>query len=151
MKRLTTVVLVLVLALVFSGAAFGADKKTEKKPDATLKLTEGQVGLGIGWSWGKGVLSFKGKEYPFKVAGLSVGDVGITKAEATGKVYNLKKLEDFNGNFVSAAAEATVGLGAGATAMKNDKGVVIYLLPKTKGANLKLAGEGVNFTLEKAK
>jgi hypothetical protein len=151
MKRVTIVVLVLVLALVFSGAAFGAEKKTEKKPDATLKLTEGQVALGIGWSWGKGVLTFKGKEYPFKVSGISVGDVGITKAEATGAVHNLKKLEDFTGNFVSAAAEATAGVGAGATAMKNDKGVVIHLLPKTKGVNLKLAAEGVNFTLEKTK
>jgi hypothetical protein len=149
MKRVTVVVLVLVVGLALCGLAFA--KEAAKKPDATLKLTEGQVGLGIGWSWGKGVLSYKGKEYPFKVAGLSVGDVGITKAEAEGKVYNLKKLEDFNGNFVSAAAEATVGLGAGATAMKNDKGVVIHLFPKTKGVNLKLAGEGVNFTLEKAK
>jgi hypothetical protein len=151
MKRATVVVLVLVLALVFSGAAFAAEKKTEKKPDATLTLTEGQVALGIGWSWGKGVLTYKGKKYPFKVEGLSVGDVGITKAEATGNVNDLKKLEDFSGKYLSAAAEATVGLGAGAVAMQNDKGVVVYLLPKTKGVNLKLAGEGVKFTLEKTK
>jgi hypothetical protein len=151
MKRVAVVVLVLVLALVFSGAAFAAEKKTEKKPDATLTLTEGQVALGIGWSWGKGVLTYKGKKYPFKVEGLSVGDIGITKAEATGKVNNLKKLDDFSGKYLSAAAEATVGLGAGAVAMQNDKGVVVYLLPKTKGVNLKLAGEGVKFTLEKTK
>jgi hypothetical protein len=136
---------------VFSGAAFAAEKKTEKKPDATLTLTEGQVALGIGWSWGKGVLTYKGKKYPFKVEGLSVGDIGITKAEATGNVNNLKKLDDFSGKYLSAAAEATVGLGAGAVAMQNDKGVVVYLLPKTKGVNLKLAGEGVKFTLEKTK
>jgi hypothetical protein len=35
--------------------------------------------------------------------------------------------------------------------MKNDKNVVIELFPKTTGANLKLAGEGVKFTLEKLK
>ena len=151
MKRVTVVVLVLVLALVFSGAAFAAEKKTEKKPDATLTLTEGQVALGIGWSWGKGVLTYKGKKYPFKVEGLSVGDIGITKAEATGSVNNLKKLDDFSGKYLSAAAEATVGLGAGAVAMQNDKGVVVYLFPKTKGINLKLAGEGVKFVLEKTK
>jgi len=151
MKRVTVVVLVLVLGLVFSGAAFAAEKKTEKKPDATLTLTEGQVALGIGWSWGKGVLTYKGKKYPFKVEGLSVGDVGITKAEATGNVNNMKKLEDFSGKYLSAAAEATVGLGAGAVAMQNDKGVVVYLFPKTKGVNLKLAGEGVKFVLEKTK
>jgi hypothetical protein len=144
-------VLVLVMALVFSGFAFAAEKKTEKKPDATLELTEGQVALGIGWSWGKGVLTYKGKKYPFKVEGLSVGDVGITKAEATGNVNDLKKLEDFSGKYLSAAAEATVGAGAGAVAMQNDKGVVVYLFPKTKGVNLKLAGEGVKFVLEQKK
>ena len=147
MKRLSAMVLVLGMVVALTGLAFAAEK--EKEPDATLKLSEGQVAVGIGWSWGKGVLTLKGKDYPFKVGGLSVGDVGITKAEAEGKVYNLKKLEDFNGTYVSAAAAATVGVGAGATAMKNQNGVVIHLFPITKGVNLKLAGEGVKFTLEK--
>jgi hypothetical protein len=151
MKRVTVCVLVLVLAVVFSGFAFAAEKKPEKKPDATLKLTEGQVGLGIGWTWGKGVLSYKGKEYPFKIEGLSVGDVGAVDVKAEGKVYNLKKLSDFTGQYVAASAEATLGLGAGATALQSDKNVVIHLLPKTKGANLKLAGEGMKITLEKKK
>jgi len=147
MKRVMVITIVLAMVLVLSSILFAG----EKKPDATLKLTEGQVGVGIGWSWGKGVLSYKGKTHPFKVDGLSVGDVGITKAEAEGKVYGLKKLEDFNGTFAAASAEATVALGEGATAMKNEKGVVIHLIPKTKGVNLKLAGEGVKFTLEKKK
>jgi hypothetical protein len=146
MKRFSAMVVVLGMVAILSGLALAAE--TEKKPDATLRLSQGQVAVGIGWSWGKGVLTLKGKDYPFKVSGLSVLDVGITKAEAEGKVYNLKKLEDFNGTYVSAAAAATLGVGAGATAMKNDKGVVIHLFPKTKGVNLKLAGEGVKFSLE---
>ena len=147
MKRFSAMLVVLGMVVALAGLALAAEK--EKTPDATLTLSEGQVAVGIGWSWGKGVLTLKGKDYPFKVGGLSVLDVGITKAEAEGKVYNLKKLEDFNGTYVSAAAAATLGVGAGATTMKNDKGVVIHLFPKTKGVNLKLAGEGVKFTLEK--
>lgn len=146
MKRISAMVVVLGMVATLAGLALAAEK--EKTPDATLTLSEGQVAVGIGWSWGKGVLTVKGKDYPFKVGGISVLDVGITKAEAEGKVYNLKNLEDFNGTYVSAAAEATLGVGAGATAMKNEKGVVIHLFPKTKGVNLKLAGEGVKFTLE---
>jgi hypothetical protein len=147
MKRFSAMVVVLGMVAALTGLALAAEK--EKTPDATLTLSEGQVAVGIGWSWGKGVLTLKGKDYPFKISGLSVLDVGITKAEAEGKVYNLKKLEDFDGTYVSAAAEGTLGVGAGATAMKNGKGVVIHLFPKTKGVNLKLAGEGVKFTLEK--
>jgi hypothetical protein len=146
MKRFSAMLVVVGMVAALAGLALAAEK--EKTPDAMLTLSEGQVAAGIGWSWGKGVLTLKGKDYPFKVGGLSVGDVGITKAEAEGTVYNLKKLEDFNGTYMSAAAQATVGVGVGATAMKNKKGVVIHLHPKTKGVNLKLAGEGVKFTLE---
>ena len=145
MKRSMVMGLVLVMALVWSGLAFAE----EKKPDATLKFSEGSVAVGIGWSWGKGVLNFQGKDLPFKVKGLSVGEIGIAKAEATGRVFNLKKLEDFNGLYAAAGAEGTIALGAGETAMKNKKGVVIYVSPLTKGVNFKLAVEGVNFTLEK--
>jgi len=53
-----------------------------KKPDATLTLSEGSVAVGIGFSWGKGTLSYQGKTYPFKVDGLSVGEVGLTRASA---------------------------------------------------------------------
>ena len=146
MKRFTLfTVAVLTVFLCLSGM----DVARGEQPDATLTMSEGQVALGIGWSWGKGVLTYKGQEYPFKVKGLTVVDIGITKATSTGKVYNLKKLEDFNGNYVSGAAEGTLGGGAGALSMKNQNGVVIDLVSTTAGVNLKLSVEGVSLTLEK--
>ena len=113
-----------------------------KKPDATLTLTEGSVAVGIGYSWGKGTLTYQGKKHPVKVEGLSVGEVGVTRATATGNVYNLKKLADFDGNYVAGGAEATVAGGAGVTAMKNQNGVVIELKSTTQGASLMLAAVG---------
>jgi len=89
-----------------------------------------------------------GEEHPFKVSGLSVGDVGITKADAAGSVYHLKQLSDFNGTYVAAAAEATIGGGEGVTTMKNQNGVVINLKSTTQGVNIKLAPEGVKLTLQ---
>jgi hypothetical protein len=144
-KRVAAVVLVMAMFLGVSGIVYAQ----EKKPDATLTLTEGQVAAGIGWSWGKGVLTYKGKEYPFKVKGLSVGDVGITKASASGKVYRLEKLENFNGTYSGGAAQGTIGGGAGVSQVQNQNGVIIDLVSTTKGVNLKLAGEGLTFTLEK--
>ena len=120
-----------------------------KKPDATLTLSEGSVAVGIGWTWGKGTLSYQGKTYALKVEGLSVGEVGITRATAAGNVFGLKKLADFNGTYAAGAAGGTVGGGAGISAMKNQNGVVIELKSTTQGANLKLAAEGVKLTLEK--
>jgi hypothetical protein len=74
--------------------------------------------------------------------------VGMTKAEATGKVYNLKKLEDFEGVYAAAGAEATAGKGVGAAALVNKNGVKVNLKSVTKGASLKLAAEGIKVKLE---
>ena len=146
MKRLAMfAVVTMTLFLCLSGLAIAQ----EKKVDATLTMSEGQVALGIGYSWGKGVLTYQGKEYPFKVKGISVVDIGITKATSSGKVYNLKKIEDFNGNYTAASAEGTLAGGAGALTMKNQNGVVIDLVSTTAGVNLKLSVEGVSLTLEK--
>ncbi|MGE5790767.1 MAG: EipA family protein [Syntrophaceae bacterium] len=144
MKKYFALMVVLSLFLCLPGMAAAQDKE----PDAYLELTEGSVAVGIGYSWGSGTLIYQGKKYPVEVKGLSVVDVGVTKVEAFGKVYGLKQLEDFNGNYTSATAEGTLVGGAGATKMKNQKGVVIDLFTKTKGINLKLAPSGISLKLK---
>jgi hypothetical protein len=142
-----------VIGLVAVGSVvsllFGLAAAQSKKPDATLVLTEGSVAVGIGFSWGKGTLTFHGKKYPVKVEGLSVGEVGIKRATARGVVHNLKNLADFDGNYVAGGAGATVGGGAGITGMKNQNGVEIELKSTTQGASLKLAAEGIKLSIVK--
>jgi len=121
----------------------------DKKPAATMSLSEGSVAAGIGWSWGHGTLLFKGKAYKIKIEGLSVGEVGLTNVKAMGKVYDLKKLEDFEGVYAAGGAGATAGKGAGASALTNANGVSILLTSQTKGASLKIAAEGLKLKIEK--
>src|SRR3981189_1390979 len=93
---------ILLLALGVTTSLFAAEKAaTEEKPDATLDLSGGSVAAGIGFSWGGGTLHYKGKDYPIKVSGMSLGKVGLSKATARGNVYNLKHLRDFDGNYTS--------------------------------------------------
>ena len=141
----------IVLAVVVSVIALlaGAALADEKKVDATLKLPEGSVAAGIGWSWGHGTLTYKGKSYKVKVDGLTVGEVGMTNAKAKGNVYNLKSLDDFNGVYAAGGAGATAGQGKGAGALVNSNGVSILLTSITKGASLKIAAEGLKLTIEK--
>jgi len=134
-----------VLGLVTVLAGFAVAQG--RPPDATLSLTEGKVAAGIGFQWGAGTLSYQGKTYRVKVEGLSVGDVGATRASATGKVFNLANLDDFSGTYAAAGAGATLGDGAGGTVMKNQKGVVIQLKGETSGLDIKLAAEGIRLTL----
>jgi hypothetical protein len=139
-----------VIALASLVVWVGLTRAQEKKPDATLQLSAGSVALGIGYTWGNGVLTYLGKEYPFSVSGLSVIDVGVSSVEVKGSVYNLKKLEDFNGNYSGVTAGATVAGGAEASSIQNQNGVMINLVSTTQGLQFKLSVDGVKLTLKQS-
>jgi len=144
-RRWTVPVLLFAMVALLAPLASAEDKA----PDATLRLSEGSVAAGIGWNWGRGTLTYMGKSYNFKVSGVTVAEVGITRAEASGSVYNLKSVDDFNGVYAAAGTEGTVGKGAGVSSLRNSKGVVINLKSETKGANIKIAAEGLKLEIEK--
>jgi hypothetical protein len=118
-------------------------------PDATVSLSGKSVAVGVGYSWGKGTLHYKGKNYPFTVDGLSVGDVGASSVTATGSVYHLKTVDDFSGQYTAVSAGATVGGGGGVATMKNANGVVMNLKSTTRGVKLTAAVDGIKVQVEK--
>jgi len=143
MRTISALVAVAALGMVLS-AAQAADT-----PDAKIKLSGGSVAAGVGVSWASGTLTYKGKDYPISVSGLSVGDVGVTKLEASGDVFNLKTLGDFDGNYTAVAAGATVAGGGGAAAMKNQNGVTVNLVATTQGVKFVLGAGGVSMKIKK--
>ena len=124
-------------------------RAAEEKPDATVKMTGKSLSAGVGYSWGSGTLTYQGKEYPFSISGLSAGNIGAGSAELSGQVFNLKNLEDFNGNYTSVGAGATVAGGGGGMAMKNQNGVVMNVVGTTRGLTFKLGVDGMKVELKK--
>ena len=143
MRRRIAFVTVAALGLVLTAA------QAKQHPDATLKLSGGSVAVGIGIDWGSGTLTYKGKSYPVEVKGLSAGDVGATKIEASGSVYNLHHLEDFDGSYTGVAAGAAVAGGGSVTKMKNQNGVVVNLTATTRGIKFTLGGGGVEMKVKR--
>ena len=140
--------LVMIGALV-SALASCASSMSNGDTHATLELSEGSVARGTGFSWAKGTLTYRGKKYPVKVDGLSVDEVGVDRATALGRVIDLKKLEDFDGNYLAAGGGATVARGTSVAALKNQNGVKIALKSATEGASLKLGAEGIKLSIDK--
>ena len=68
--------LLLLLSVVITGFTQAAK---EGKPNATLRLSGKSLAAGVGFSWGKGTLTYKGKDYPVSVRGLSLVKVGIPR------------------------------------------------------------------------
>ena len=123
-------------------------KAKAKGPDATLELSQGSVAAGIGFSWGGGTLTYRGKRYPVSVDGLTVGSVGISRATASGSVTNLKSLDDFNGTYTAVGAGAAVGGGASIATMQNQNGVRITLRSRSQGVKFTLGASGVSMQIK---
>jgi hypothetical protein len=119
-----------------------------EEPVGTVRFQERTVAAGIGYSWGAGELTFEGRKHPFKVNGLSAGQAGAEDVTASGKVYRLKKLSDFNGNYTAASADVAVGGGEGGALLQNQNGVVMRVHSTSQGVNFQFGPEGVKVTLE---
>ena len=145
--------LVVGVGLVTASTAFGAGHGSKpaghlSKPVGTIQFKEASAAVGVGYSWGEGVLIFKGKHHPFTISGLTAGEVGGEKIHARGEVYHLTNLPDFNGTYTSAGTGATVAGGFDVESMRNANGVEIKIVSTTRGVDLRAAVEGVTIDLK---
>ncbi|MFO1151579.1 MAG: hypothetical protein U1E62_24665 [Alsobacter sp.] len=120
---------------------------TGLKPVGKVALTETFVaGAGLG----KGVLTFKGKTYPFKLVGTVVGPGSLSKVQVSGEVYKLENVADFSGPWVQGTGQ--IGLqtsGAADLWLENKAGVIMHLVGKTEGITLGLGEDELLIELSK--
>jgi hypothetical protein len=150
MNNVKKIAILLLVVAVMTGFTQAASHHSG--PDATLRLSGGSFALGIGFRWGSGTLTYKGKDYPVKVNGLSVGKVGMTGSSAYGEIFNLKHLQDFNGHYnIGAAGTRGVTLGSGKTGtlMTNQAGVIVRLSTTQKGVDVNATGGGVDMQIQR--
>ena len=126
-------------------------RPAERLPAGLVTLQLKSVALGVGASWGDGVLNFQGKAYPFSISGLSLADIGMSSFTGAGKVYDLRSPGDLSGTY--GAVESTFAIVGGNTAMsmKNQNGVTIVVLKndgQESGTQLSLGPGGMKINLK---
>ena len=93
---------------------------------------------------GRCTLHFQGRNYPFKLGGLGIGGIGVSRLDATGTVYNLNRLEDFNGVYGQTRTGYAAGEhGTGQMWLENPNGVRIHLSAQRRGLALSLGADGM--------
>lgn len=150
-----TLIGILLVAIIAAGVAFAqetpkpAPAEDVPKPSGTIEFEGGVIAVGIGFSWGSGTLTYQGKKYPITASGFDVGDLGGSSVQASGTVYNLINLDDFDGNYSGFDAGAALVAGGDAATLQNEHGVRILLTMKTEGVRLILAGDTIGLKLKK--
>ena len=134
-------------ALASAAPALAADPGVSSAPDARITIYAKSANLGVGWSWGGGVLRYEGHTYHFSISGLNVAAVGYSTLTGRGRVYNLHHLHDFDGTYYQSHGEVTAGRGIGGSLYVNGNGVQLRVDDVTHGAQLAGSASGIEFKL----
>jgi hypothetical protein len=117
------------------------------EPSGTVTMTQVFVsGVGAG----KGVLTFQGKSYPFKLVGTVIGYGSLSKADVAGEVYRLEDVSQFSGAWIEGTG--AIGLETAAKSdlwLQNKAGVVMHLTGKQEGVTLGLGKDELIIELGK--
>ena len=143
-KKLT----LLLAFLVVTACSTTTPMTVDPNASAQVAINPTQTKMLLGGSTGSGVLDFDGNKHAFSIDGMKLGGVGIDTSQFTGNVYNLNKLEDFQGTYVAADAAASADDGPDGTWMRNDDGVYVHLKTNTSSLKLGFGEAGIKLTLE---
>jgi hypothetical protein len=110
-------------------------------------FTKGGFIVGVGG--GQGVLTFRGKQYPFTVSGMSVGfTIGASTSKFVGRALNLRSPGDLAGSYAVGGAGGALAAGAGGVQLQNANGVILQLSGPRVGAEVSAAVGGVTITMQ---
>ena len=136
---------VALVALLVGVAGFSTPSRAETGRVAVVS-TKGGFVVGVGG--GEGVLTLRGRHYPFTVSGMSVGfTIGASTTRLTGRAVNLRGPASIEGSYSAIGAGGAVAAGAGGVQLQNANGVILQLSGPRVGAEVSASLGGVTIRL----
>jgi hypothetical protein len=136
------------VALLMGLAGFSTPSRAETGR-VSVVFTKGGFVVGVGG--GEGVLTLRGKHYPFTVSGMSVGfTIGASTTKLVGRALNLRGPASIEGTYGAIGAGGAVVAGGGGVQLQNANGVILQLSGPKVGAELSAAVGGVTVRLRTA-
>lgn len=133
-----------------TAAAARAETPTDPgAPSGRVQISQTQASFIGNVAWGSGTLYFNNRRIPFRIRGLGVGGLGVSRMTASGEVYGLRNLSDFAGVYGQLRAGLVAGEAQlrGGIWMQNSSGVRINLRPQREGLALQLGADGMQVEL----
>ena len=91
----------------------------------------------VGGGVGSGVLTYRDRNYPFRISGVSLGiTAGVTVGRLEGWASGIREVSDFAGTYSSVGGGGALVGGLGGVHLRNEKGVTIVLQGPKAGLEL---------------
>lgn len=137
-------IIVALLGLLTSAVA--ATPVQAESGTVSVVFTKGGFIVGVGG--GEGVLTFRGRRYPFTVSGASIGfTVGASTTKLVGRALNLRGPGDIAGSYRAVGAGGALAAGAGGVQLQNANGVILQLSGPRVGVELSAAMGAVTIAM----
>jgi hypothetical protein len=108
-----------------------------------------KAGLLIGGGAGNGVLTYRGRSYPFRVTGISFGiTAGATVGRLEGWASGIREVGDFAGNYSSVGGGVALVGGINGVHLRNEKGVTMVLQGPKAGLEFAANLSGIAIALK---
>jgi hypothetical protein len=143
-RRSTRIVQLALAGLLVAGMATPSSAGT-----GTVTVVFTKAGLVVGVGGGRGVLTYHGERYPFRVSGASFGaTIGASTTKFVGTALNLRAPHDITGTYSALGVGAALAGGAGQIALRNASGVVLHLTGAKVGVELSASVAGITITMD---
>ncbi len=115
----------------------------------SVRVVFTKAGFIVGVGGGRGILTFRGRNYSFRVSGMSFGaTIGASTNKMIGQALNLRAPGDIAGSYSTIGAGGALAAGAGGVQLQNAKGVILQLHGVKAGVELSASVGSVEITME---
>ena len=126
--------ILLCVMLFLAGSSPSYAQRQTQTGDVYVRVV--RVGFILGGGGGEGNLTYRGRVYPFSVSGISIGTIGASSADLTGRAYNLRRPSDIAGTYTAAGGGVVLVGGVRFVRLQNSNGVIVQL----RGAQVGIEG-----------
>ena len=114
-----------------------------------VRVVFAKAGLIAGAGVGRGILTFRGRDYRFRVSGLSLGVTArASVSRLVGRASYLNELSAFPGIYGAVGVGAALAGGVGGVQLKNARGMIITLEGAKAGLEFSANRSRIKITFE---
>lgn len=138
-----------ILQLIIPGALALTLVTPSNAETGSVRVTFTKAGFVVGLGAGKGILSLRGRHYPFRISGLGVGfTMGASTNRLVGKAMNLLDPNDIAGSYAAIGVGGAVAGGLGSVQLRNERNVILQLHGVKVGVEVSVGLSRVQVTME---
>jgi lipid-binding SYLF domain-containing protein len=127
---------------------FGAVSPSHAQSTGSVRIEIVSAGFILGVESGRGTLTFRGRQYPLRISGISAGaTIGLSKTELIGTASGLRNVSDIEGTYTAGSASLAIAGGRRTAQLRNSRGVVMNLRGRQVGFEFSLDLSGMQVAL----